>query len=134
MLWNIILNKRKSITQVIKQISTKNDVRPKYFKNPFMKCLSEKFQDVLYTMDTKIAFNHTKITVSLYSSMTDRLLFCYWSNVGYKINCIDCESVYVGTINQKKGEQSFSNYLAMKSTKIKRPELSTILKQDTIFS
>lgn len=55
--------------------------------------------DIICTLDTKTVFCQTKIIGNIYSSV-DKLQLYYRSDVVHKINCSDCDSIYVGTTKQ----------------------------------
>lgn len=71
-----------------------------FIKIPYVKGLSEKLSNILSSTNNKIVFYHLKTVGDLYTSLKCKMPHEYQSNVIYKINCLNCNAVYLGQTKQ----------------------------------
>ncbi|KYN11355.1 hypothetical protein ALC57_16496 [Trachymyrmex cornetzi] len=95
------LARRKNLYENNSQNSNNDNSINTYFTVPYIKNISEKFRSITEKNNFKIAYKPMNKLNSIIKTGKDKLDIMEQCNVVYKINCLNCESSYVGQTKRK---------------------------------
>lgn len=85
---------------IAEKVHPEEKVVAKYFKFPYINGLTQKIQKIVEDDKHKLAVYNIHTTEKLFSKLKDKVQDGEKTNVIYKINCMDCEGVYIGQTKQ----------------------------------